>query len=46
MSGLAGDEAGRHVGFLGRPEGARASRGEGQEPRCGGGHANDVFRGQ
>lgn len=45
-SGLAGDEAGRHAAFLGRPEGARASRGEGHEPRCGGRNANDVFKGQ
>lgn len=46
MRGLAGEEAGRHAAFLGRPEGARASLGEGPEPRCGGRNANDVFKGQ
>lgn len=44
--GLAGEETGRHAAFLGRPEGARAARGEGPEPRCGGRNAKDVFKGQ
>lgn len=45
-SGLAGLEALRHVAFLGRPGGARAWRGEGQEPRYGGRNATDVLKGQ